>query len=427
MRIIGLDFANLGKKLLFLAVFAICWLSVAVINVQGAAHWSCPGTGGILREPIWGDSGACTRRIKTCSSSEVAYFQIKGNCSSNGTGRCFRILDTATTTTFPGNIDANTCGGCSAATGTWYSYQSYNGTSYVQHTKTCTWVPNTVPVLTLSKPVNNVEIKAGGKFLEITGTVADADVEALAVSYRLNNDSWTSLTNLNTTTRTFTVNLDIESLLDGAYILEVKANDGTVDSSIVTRNFSINRANMEITSTIGNNVDGIEIRGNVIGNEVNQNLVITADACNTAGECRRQTVTVMSGDPVTTKDFTLTWPISSLPVGVYDGTIWVQMLAETDYYSAESEKINFEITSPERILNLSVIKNQDFVLNLGSVATFNNLVVGTDQEVTLANQDGKALVSGNLSADTTVTFGSVQFVFRVVELPLSTVKNVTLY
>jgi hypothetical protein len=156
-------------------------------------------------------------------------------------------------------------------------------------------------------------------------------------------------------------------------------------------------------------------------------MMVWADACNSAGQCvRKSTSSFAAATSASAQNWTLTWAASELPAGTYNGTVWVGLSAESDNLVAQSGAVNFTIGPKTQTIEMTVIKNQAFSLDVGPVVDF-DVALGTNNGVMAGNVGGKLVLSSvtGLASNIAATFGNTKFEITVIDPPQITVSNVS--
>jgi hypothetical protein len=193
-----------------------------------------------------------------------------------------------------------------------------------------------------------------------------------------------------------------------------------------------------VATTAGSAGVGITLNGTAKASGDGQNMMVWADACNSAGQCVRKEFTSFDlASSGIAQGWTLSWLPSELPAGTYNGTIWVGLVtaapedgAVIDVLSAQSEAVNFAIDAVVRTFLVTVIENQPFSLEVGAVSNYDlgaSALPATNNGVTASNVGGKLVISSSagLASNTKATFGSTKFEITVIEQPQITVTNVS--
>jgi hypothetical protein len=111
---------------------------------------------------------------------------------------------------------------------------------------------------------------------------------------------------------------------------------------------------------------------------------------------------------------------------MYNGTVWVGLMAGSDNVAAQSGAVNFTISSTAKTYWLTVMKNKAFSIGVGPMASF-DVALGSSNGVTAANSGNNLVLSsaGGLASNTTATFGNTKFEITVIEQPQISVTNVS--
>jgi hypothetical protein len=158
--------------------------------------------------------------------------------------------------------------------------------------------------------------------------------------------------------------------------------------------------------------------------------VISADVCNSAGQCVNKSATVTLNGRNDMANWALTWNTDELPAGTYQGTIVVH---NSRGGVVDTGMVHFVI--PVKEIPVKVVKGQPFNVRLGSNSTPLDLPLSCSTpnnggfSIT-RNANGMYFANNSgtgLTATTEVTCGGTKIVINVVEPANPTVSNVNLY
>jgi hypothetical protein len=184
---------------------------------------------------------------------------------------------------------------------------------------------------------------------------------------------------------------------------------------------------LQVTTTTADGTDGVTLSGTARGSQTDHTLQVWADVCNTTGTCVRRSQDLNSGNPISDQNWSLSWEITDLPAGEYDGTIWITLAEGTATVAIQTTPVHFNIE--KRQLKLTVIKGQPFDIELGDTEVLKmiGLTPGVDPttNLTLTDINGTLHASGTITTTTTTSSWETNLELVAKQLPGLEVANVS--
>jgi hypothetical protein len=186
------------------------------------------------------------------------------------------------------------------------------------------------------------------------------------------------------------------------------------------------KLSLSITSVTGDANNGIVLTGSARGGSNGETMTVVSHACNTNNECiRREYSGFESSSIVTSQNFTLSFPISDLPTGTYNGTLWLSLTTSSgETLILQSSLVNFIIDPTIHTYPLTTLHNRPFNIAVGSTTNYDLGSISlpyTISGITATDTNNTLFLSSLTGLPTTgtvtATFGNTSFVVNVITVP----------